>query len=129
MIGLFRREEESKDLLISIDPGTNTADVVPVTDVNHERVLGGTLDGAGYSIPIEDCKVYTGRKGRIFIHQAPTEIISETRRLAALEKSIVLQQITKYREKPIDDRIDVMKYVLIGILGLTLMIMAFKLGG
>jgi len=120
-------EYTTGDVLITFDAENQTGDVVHVTDVNHERVLGADSYGrTHYAVPISDVKIFTGRKGRIFFYNAPSESIMDTQRIADLEKSTVLQQITRYHEPANHQPIDVMKYVLVGIIGIMGVILALS---
>lgn len=135
MFGLFKKKEDEEDfyeyntgdVLVTFDPDNQTGDVVPVTSINHERVLGADSYGkVNYAVPLSDLKVFTGRKGRIFFYNAPQESIKDTQRLADLEKSTVLQQITRYHDNATQQPIDVMKYVLVGIIGIMGIILALS---
>jgi hypothetical protein len=55
-----------------------------------------------YYVPISDCEITNSAEGRHFFYRAPTRMIQETKRLAQLEKSIVLSQITNYR--PVEEQ-------------------------
>lgn len=136
MFGFFKRNQEddefypaTRDILVTFNPDSQTADIVHVTDINHERVLGAELGGNHFSVPIQDVKAFTGPKGRVFFYNAPEESIQDVQRIAELEKSTVLRQITRYHDIEVQPPVDFMKYVLIGILGLTILILVIKLGG
>lgn len=108
-----------RDKLVIID-ANGTADIANVYDKDHERVLGTSSTGE-YSVPLADLKAYAGSRGIIYTYPATHENIEDCSRIAALERSVVLRQITQY-EKPMDleeSKMDFMKlfpYILIFIL-------------
>lgn len=125
MLKFFKDDEEirTRDYLVYIDPEKRVGDVVAVSDVNHERVLGGDLQGQSYSVPVGDLSVMTGSRGRVFIYNAPTEMINETKRLAELEKSTVFSQLSQYREP--EQKTDKFKIVLMSIIVIQMFLIAF----
>lgn len=84
---------ETDDLLIVFDDEKKTSDIRNITDLNEQSV---TVAGY-YMVPREDCEVTTGQLGRTFFYRAPSQSIKETERLAKLERSMVLSQITAYK--------------------------------
>jgi hypothetical protein len=124
MLGkLIKREEVSpiQDFLIVFSTN-GTADFVPVVEVNEERILAsGEVD---YSIPLADAKAYIGRRGRIFSYPATEENITDTKRLAALERSTVLKQITIFEKERFtpDGKLPLGKMMLIGAIVLVVII-------
>lgn len=120
---LFRKNEEmleeTNDLLIIFDDEKKISDVQKVTDIDENSV---TVRGM-YKVPLEDCEITNSPTGRNFFYRAPTQSITETKRLAQLEKAIVLQHITSYKP-PVQNEIDFMK---IGLL--AAIIVAFLMFG
>lgn len=120
---LFRKKEEmleeTNDLLIIFDDEKKISDVQKVTDIDENSV---TVRGM-YKVPLEDCEITNSPTGRNFFYRAPTQSITETKRLAQLEKAIVLQHITSYKP-PVQNEIDFMK---IGLL--AAIIVAFLMFG
>lgn len=106
--------EETNDLLIVFDHDKKTSDVQRVTDVDEESV---TVMGM-YKVPIQDCEITNGVEGRNFFYRAPSESVQEVKRLAQLERSMVLQQITSYKP-PQQDQIDFMKIGLMAIIAIA----------
>lgn len=84
---------ETNDILIVFDDENKTSDIQRVSDVRE-----GTVYVTGkYAIPVEDTEITTGPEGRHFFYRAPAQSIIETQRLARLEQSMVLSQITAYK--------------------------------
>ncbi|MBE3553575.1 MAG: hypothetical protein IMW85_00885 [Thermicanus sp.] len=121
MIGSKRQEQETMDTIVIFDTESGMADIRPVLSVDHEKV-----QAEGYSVPIGDTKAFTGRRGRIFAVNAPADATSDYRRIAELEKSTVLRQITRYTDNTKDQPIDFLKYILIGIIAVMAIILALK---
>lgn len=98
MFGLNTRQPEApatQDVLIVLSK-SGRADIAPIIDINEERILAaGEVE---YSIPIEDTKVYIGRRGRVYSFPASDENITDCKNIAALERSTVLQKITLFKE-------------------------------
>ncbi|WP_458414527.1 hypothetical protein ACNQFZ_06580 [Schinkia sp. CFF1] len=88
---------ETTDILIVFDDEKKTSDIQRVSEFTTESVI---VTGK-YNVPIEDCEITNSIEGRNFFYRAPSRMIQETKRLAQLEKSIVLNQITNYR--PVED--------------------------
>jgi hypothetical protein len=67
-------------------------------------------------VPLLDCEISTGRDGRNFFYRAPSQSIRETERLARLEQSMVLSQITAYKPPILPNSIDWTKGLLFAII-------------
>lgn len=109
---------ETKDRLI-IMSDNGTADIASIYDQDHERVIASSATGE-YTVPLADLRAYAGPRGIIYTYPATHQNIEDCQRLAELEKSIVLRQITQY-EKPelSDSKLDfkqVFMYIIILIL-------------
>lgn len=125
-MGLFKKktaeEEEfeflTNDLLIVFNQDKKTSDVAHVSEVTDEAVL---VDGK-YKVPIEDCEITTGKDGRNFFYRAPAQSITETERLARLEMSTVIKQMTAYQEPNVPNGLDGMKIMLVGVIVVALII-------
>ena len=89
--------EELPDLLIVFDNDKQTSDVCNVTSIDEESV---TAVGR-YKVPLGDCEITNSREGRNFFYRAPSQSVDEVKRLARLEKSLVLNQITSFKP-PVD---------------------------
>lgn len=104
-------QTETKDVLIVFDDEKKISDINRVDEVDAEKVV---VYGK-YVVPVQDCEITTGREGRHFFYRAPTRSIQETNRLAQLERSLVLSQITMYK-KPDQTQTDITKLLLIGVI-------------
>lgn len=109
-----RRDEvmaDTKDVLIVFDHDKKISDINRVDEVDAEKVV---VYGK-YVVPIADCEITTGGEGRHFFYRAPSRSVQETNRLAQLERSLVLSQITQYK-KPQEQQTDITKILLIGVI-------------
>lgn len=108
---------------IVIFSDNNEADVAIVYD-RTDDALYASSETQEYCIPISDTRSYVGKTGRIYLLGANQDYISDTVRLAALERSIVLRQITQFN-KPVEEVTSglniqkILLYVLIGVLVLA----------
>jgi len=113
---------ETNDLLIVFDDEKKTSDIQRITAIEEN-----TLYVSGkYAIPILDCEITTGAEGRNFFYRAPSQSIKETQRLAQLEKSMVLNQITAYKEPVSPASFDWTKGLLFGLLFLAFIILGIS---
>lgn len=130
-MGFFKQPEPyAPQDLICIFQENGTANIAPVTEINDERIYAESLDG-NFAVPLGDVKSFTGPKGRIFLYPTTVENVADSQRLAALERSIVLRQIThfapeaNYEEKAgIPLRFKVAIGLIVGILLLILLVQA-----
>lgn|SRR5690606_12140805 len=102
---------ETDDLIVIFDDEHHTADIQRVSDIREDTIY---VTGK-YAVPYLDCEVTTGREGRIFFYRAPSRSIVETQRLAELEQSLVLNQITAYRPPEPPMSMDWTKALLFGL--------------
>ncbi|WP_028982777.1 hypothetical protein [Sporolactobacillus terrae] len=123
---MFKKREdyefETVDNLIVFDEENRMSDIAQITQVTADAVI---VDGA-YRVPLADCVVTTGKEGRNFFYNAPAESIRETKRLAQLEKNMVLEQITAYKPPVLPTGMDwtkallfVLVFVAFIVVGLT----------
>lgn len=115
--------EATETLVVINDNGT--ADIATVLDKDHEKVRASSYT-SNYVIPLSDLKAFASPNGIIYTYPSTHENIEDCQRLADLEKSIVLRQITQY-ERPVveePDKIDFMKYFKYGIFALVVIILA-----
>ncbi|MFD0717672.1 hypothetical protein [Paenibacillus sp. GCM10027626] len=118
MVSKLRKPVPDRDQVVIIEEGT--ADIATVFDID-DRAVYAESSSQEYAIPIGDLKPYVGSSGRIFVLNADADYISDTKRLAELEKSIVLRQVTHYQKPPSEEPTSIniraiLLYVLIGIL-------------
>lgn len=113
---------ESDDRLIVFDEDKRTSDIVYVTDVTDVAVVSA----GKYSVPREDCEVTTSPEGRVYFYRAPSQYVQEVQRLAKLEQSIVLTQITNYKP-PVKENpnLDVKFWVVSVLLFVAIIMAAF----
>lgn len=88
---------ETNDILIVFDDEKKTSEICRINEFTEESAI---VTGK-YNVPVGDCEITNSLEGRNFFYRAPSQMIEETKRLAQLEKSIVLRQITNY--KPYED--------------------------
>ena len=120
MVSLFKRKKdeddeyifETSDLLIVFDDEKKISDINRVTAVDEDAVIVAGL----YKVPLEDCEITTGKEGRNFFYRAPSKSITETQRLAQLEISTVLEQVTAYRPPVPPNNLDGTKIILFGLI-------------
>lgn len=126
MFGLARSKKkdeifpETSDILIVFDNDKKTSDIQRINEFTETSAI---VTGK-YNVPIEDCEITNSIEGRNFFYRAPSRSVEETKRLAQLEKSIVLTQITNYRKVDEEQKTDMTKMLLI----ITIMI-AFMMFG
>jgi hypothetical protein len=101
------------DVLV-VFSSNGTAEILNIADINEERIL--VYGEVEYAIPLADLKVFMGRKGRIFTYNASEENIADTKRIAALERSTVLRQITMFEKERMTPpvKLPMGKMILIG---------------
>lgn len=124
MIGKLQKDASPMDQLV-IMQDNGTADIANVIDIDHERIFASSST-QDYSVPTSNVTSYVGGRGRIYVVAAPTEYVDDTKRLAQLEISKTLAQITHYKDnvnaedkKSISLR-EILSYVTIFILILGL---------
>lgn len=113
---------ETDDLLIVFDEEKKTSDIRNITALSEESV---TVAGY-YKVPLEDCVITTGQLGRNFFYRAPSQSIKETERLAKLEQSMVLTQITAYKPPVLPNAMDWTKGLLFFMLVVSLIGLIIK---
>lgn len=118
MFGFKKKKEddefyfETSDILIIFDDENKTSDIQRISEIRE-----GTVYVTGkYAIPKDDCEVTTGAEGRNFFYRAPADSVIETQRLAALEQSMVLNQITAYRPPMLPSSMDWTKALLFALI-------------
>lgn len=117
---LAKKPVMERDRVIILED-TGQADIATVYDSDDQAIYAASPQ-QDYAIPRTDIQaVYVSAMGRIFLMGAEPEYVRDTERLAALEKSIVLRQITMYEDAPAEDarRPDIgriMTWILIAVL-------------
>lgn len=104
-------------VILSTDGTADFADVMEIT----EECIRASSPEHDYSIPVGDVRQFVGGPtGRTLVYAATLDNVQDTKRLAELEKSIVLRHITQYTKpemlkKTISIR-EIMAYVGVAIL-------------
>lgn len=110
---------ETDDLLIIFDDDNKTSKIERVSYIKD-----GTIYVTGrHAIPEADTVLTNGDEGRVFYYKAPEQSIAETRRLAQLEKSLVLNQITAYKPPEQPNSMDWTKILLFGLVFVAFIVM------
>lgn len=117
---------ESRDKLIIINEN-GTADIASVYDQDHEKITADSITG-DYTVPLADLKAYSSSRGIIYVYPSTQENIEDCQRLAALEKSIVLRQVTQYEKiiDPNDEKTDFGKIFLYVLIVILVIVVAVK---
>lgn len=98
-MGLFNRAKEedmfaTDEQLIVLDNEQRVCDIYENVTVDGDSVM---REGA-IKVPLEDCRVFTGTYGRIYVANVEElEYIKNARRLAQLEISTVLKEMTSFK--------------------------------
>lgn len=120
-----KREEENfldlDDRLVIWAKDGHNCEIYYVTEVNDESVIvAGRV-----VVPKGDCNVSTSSEGRIWLYDAPKAHVHEVERLARLEQSMVLQQITNYKPEPKENpNHDLKHWALVGLLFVAIIVAA-----
>lgn len=100
MFGLIKKQEENqqrRDLMIVLQED-GAADIATVMEIDDDRILATGAEGT-YSIPLGDAKRYIGQRGKVFLYPSTIENIADTKRIAKLEISKVLEKITHFEKE------------------------------
>lgn len=112
---------DTDDILIVFDDEAKTSDIKRVSEIRE-----GTIYVTGkYAIPVQDCELTTGSEGRNFFYRAPSQSVRETERLAKLEQSIILTQITAFKQPIPPATMDWTKGLLFGLVFIGFIVVAF----
>lgn len=126
MISKLRKPAPDRDRVVIIEEN-GVADIATVFDYDDTAVYASS-PVEDYAIPIGDLKPFVGSGGRIYVLNADSEYVRDTQRLAALEKSIVLRQITHF-VKPKEDLkggLRIRDILLYGLIFILLLAVIFK---
>lgn len=115
-----------RDRIVIID-ANGTADIATVYD-RDDDALYAESSTEDYAIPQADTTAFVGPHGRIYIMRADSDYVADTKRLAALEKSIVIRQVTHFTRPELAEpnRMDIKKIAMVAGLVVLLMIAIFK---
>lgn len=114
---------EPRDTL-AIFKDDGTAEILTVATINDERLVAGPYVGEGqqYAIPLSEVKSFTGPGGRIFLYPTTIENATDCQRIAALERSTVLRQITHFQGESVEPPKPLSRTVIFGIAAAILLI-------
>lgn len=123
MLSLKKKDDEffpdTDDILIVFDDDNKTSEIHRISEIRQ-----GTLYVTGkHAIPVDDCEITNSKEGRNFFYRAPSQSVKETMRLAALEQSMVLSQITAYKPPIPPASMDWTKGLLFGIVFLAFIVL------
>jgi len=82
--------------LIVLDHDTPNCLILPVVDVDDQRILARGIDG-DLSVPIPDAQVKISPEGRVYVLHASETYIQETKHLATVEQAVVLREAVNYQ--------------------------------
>jgi len=116
---------ETDDVIVIFDRDNRTSIIERISEIRENCIY---VTGK-HAVPLEDAVISNGVEGRIFYLNAPTEYITETRRLAALEKSMVLSQVTAYKTPQPPGSMDWTKASLFGLVALAILVFGFTACG
>lgn len=127
-MGLFGKKEVDEfnvlldDRLVVIDTEQRTSEIVYLDEITDTHVQAT----GRYVVPKEECEVTTSPEGRVWIVKANTHIITELQRIAKLEQSIVLKQLTNYKPPVVDNpNMDMKFWGLAALLFVAIIVAAF----
>lgn len=127
-MGLFSKKKDDEfnvlldDRLVVIDLEQRTSDIVYLDEITDTHVQAT----GRYVVPREDCEVTTSSEGRVWIVKAQTHVITELQRLARLEQSIVLTQLTNFKPPVVENpNTDMFKWGLFVLLFVAIIAAAF----
>jgi hypothetical protein len=126
MLSKLRKPVPDRDRIVIIDD-SGSADIATVFDIDDQAIYAESPT-QDYSIPIADVISYVGPSGRIYILKADADYVGDTQRLAALEKSIVLRQITHFSKpaEPEGSGINIRSILMYAMIGILLLAVVFK---
>lgn len=118
VLNKLRKPVPDRDRVVIVEDN-GTADIAYVYD-SDDITIYAESGNQDYALPLADLTSHVGPSGRIYTLRAEADYVADTKRLAALEKSIVLRHVTQFvAAKPEEKRFDfkaLMLYLLIGAL-------------
>lgn len=125
---LSKKPVPDRDRIVIFEE-SGTADIATVIDTDDQAIYAASAVHE-YAIPIGDIKkVYVGPSGRIYTLFADSDYVRDTERLAELEKSIVLRQITHFQKpaaEPQSSGLNLRSILLYAMIGILLLAVIFK---
>jgi hypothetical protein len=126
MVARLKKPETDRDQVVIIDQN-GTADIATVYDQDDQSLYAESVT-QDYAVPLGDVRALVGPRGRIFMLAADSDYVRDTKRLAALEKSIVLRQVTHF-EKPKElpaSGLNIRSILLYALVGVLVLAVIFK---
>lgn len=119
MLQKLKKPVPDRDRIVILE-SEGIADIAEVYDLDDQAVYASSPT-QDYAVPVGDLKPFVGPSGRIYALCAESDYVRDTERLAALERSIVLRQITHYTKQSDEAKgglrlRDILLYALIGVL-------------
>jgi hypothetical protein len=98
-----------KDRLICFDVDQKTVEILTVDEQDGESIKAG-----GKTFARADLSLSLSKQGRVFVFQAPTNVIQQCENLARLERNTIIRQIAQYRN-PVEEHrgLDIKTIVMI----------------
>lgn len=131
MFNLFKRKKNEEDeeffaptddLIVIFDDDNKTSVIERISYIQD----GNIYVTGKHAVPVGDAVLTNGVEGRIFFYKAPEQSIQETRRLAQLERSLVLNQITAYKPPEQPNSMDWTKLMLFGLVFVAFIVIGFS---
>lgn len=126
--GKRKKEEDDEffvqtdDVIVIFDDDKRTSTIERVSYIKENTIY---VTGK-HAVPLQDVEVTNGVEGRIFFYRAPTLSITQTERLAALEMSMVLKQVTAYNPPINQTGMDWTKSLLFGLVFIAFIVIGFS---
>jgi hypothetical protein len=89
----LERQVRTRDRVVIFESDGNLCEILDVTDINEDRIAAPY-----HSIPWPDVKEYISSEGRVFVVNAPSDYVQETRHLAAVEQATVIKHAIQYEK-------------------------------
>lgn len=108
------QQDYYEDRLVVIETDSTVCEIFDDVTVDEESL--NARGARELKVPKADCIVKVSEMGRVWIYNAPHQHVQTTERLAALERSTVLKQLTMYKpEDPPNPNTDLRFWAVVGI--------------
>lgn len=125
MLGKLRKPIPDRDRVVIIDEN-GTADIALIYQEDDISIYADSAS-QDYAIPLADLASFVGPHGRIYMLKAESDYVRDTKRLAALEKSIVLRHVTQFvQAKEEASGINIRQILVYALIGVLLLAVVFK---
>lgn len=85
-----------RERVVIIDAETPECEILPVLDINEERILAAGMDG-NRSIPFVDAVQKISPEGKVYVLYASDQYVQETKHLAMVERNTVIREAVNYQ--------------------------------